>query len=122
MQNKTDLASLITARKPVWIALSQLFIVSEYQDSPETIARTLATSPYTIDEIDSILRYEITPILRANLSIFAWPGDTFDKAWLVKKLTSRINRKPLFSFGLPKAIQADWQQVKQYVEVYRQKN
>ncbi|MFZ1389035.1 MAG: hypothetical protein WBP46_04450 [Thiolinea sp.] len=122
MQNKTDLSSLITARKPVWIALSQLFIISEYQDSPETIARTLAASSYTIDEIDAILRYELTPALRANLSIFAWPGDAFDEAWLVKKLTPRINRQPWFSFGLPKAIQADWQQVKQYLAIYRHKN
>ncbi|HPY39296.1 MAG TPA: hypothetical protein PLM98_02165 [Thiolinea sp.] len=122
MQNKTDLSSLIITRKPVWLALSQLFIVSEYQDSPEAIAHTLAASAYTMDEIYFILRYELTPVLRANLSIFAWPGDAFDEAWLVKKLTPRINRKPWFSFGLPKTIHADWQQVQRYVAIYRQKN
>lgn len=120
MQHNSELDSLLEARKPVWFALSNLFLNSEFKDDVSTIAHVLAVSPYSLAELDAILRYEVTPILRLNLSIYAWPGDAFDEVWMVKKMTPRINRQPWLSLGLPKVIRADWQQVLAHLQRYRQ--
>ena len=122
MQNPSDFSALIETRKPVWIALSELFLDTDPSLAYAYIARTLAASPYTLNELYAILCYEVAPLLKINLYAPAGVWEGFDEDWLVKKLTPGINRKPWFSFGLPKAIQADWQETKRYIEIYRQKN
>ncbi|WP_298609763.1 hypothetical protein [uncultured Thiothrix sp.] len=122
MNKHLELASIIETRRPVWFAMSQLFLQSEYKDDVETVAKTLAESPYSLPELEAILRYEVTPVLKADLSIFAWPGDAYDKDALELQLTRRINQKPWFKFGLPKSIRHDWQTLQQLIEAERQIN
>lgn len=120
MNKHLELASILETRKPVWFAMSHLFLQSEYKDDVETIAKILAESPYSLAELEAILRYEVTPILKADLSIFAWPGDAYDKDALEIQMTRRINRKTWFNFGLPKSIRSDWQTIQQLIAADRQ--
>ncbi|TXH70265.1 MAG: hypothetical protein E6Q83_06985 [Thiothrix sp.] len=120
MTTQPDLAAILETRKPVWFALSNLFLCSEFKEDVETIAKTLAASPYSLTELEAILRDELSPVLKLNLSIFAWPGDAFDKEFLVAKLTRRLHRKPWLNFGLPKPIRKDWQTIQELIQLYRQ--
>lgn len=119
MNNHSELSFILATRKPVWLAMSHLFLPSEYKDDLETIAKTLAASPYSLPELEAILRYEVTPVLKADLSIFAGLGDAYDKDVLEIQMTRRINRKPWFNFGLPKSIRKDWQTLQQLIEADR---
>jgi hypothetical protein len=50
-------------RRPVWKALSELFLDTQLQPSGlDNIAKTLTESPYTIAEFECILFQEVYPI------------------------------------------------------------
>lgn len=73
MAASQDLAN----RTPVWDALSELFLDTELQpEELERIGRTLATSPYSIEELDAILFDEVYPVCIWNLRTVAgeWAG------------------------------------------------
>src|SRR5688500_1297338 len=71
----------IEERAPVWIALSELFLDTELQDDDrERIAKTLAASPYSEKKLEEILRFEVTPVLKANLRCVAGEWSGFDEA------------------------------------------
>ena len=92
----------IEHRKPVWVALSEFYLDTELQDSDlRHIAVTFLDSPYTLDEVKAINKYEVFPILQANLLSVAgvWAG--FDEEWLVDKITTRLaNRTKFKDFGV----------------------
>src|SRR5689334_20220173 len=51
------------ARRPVWYAMSDLFLDTELDDDVlQDMAKTLAASPYSIDELDKILFCEVYPV------------------------------------------------------------
>ena len=84
----------IEQRKPIWIALSEFYLDTELQDSDfRQIAFTILESPYSFDEVKSINKYEVFPILQSNLlsPAGAWAG--FDETWLLEKITTRLNNK-----------------------------
>ncbi|WP_206950786.1 DUF7079 family protein [Trinickia acidisoli] len=61
-------------RAPVWEALSELFVGKELQDYDyEAIAETLRQSGYSLDELEKMLREEVAPVFRSNLSPLAVP-------------------------------------------------
>jgi hypothetical protein len=61
-------------RAPVWEALSELFVGKELQDYDcASIAKTLRVSGYSLDEIEKVLREEVAPVFRSNLSALAIP-------------------------------------------------
>jgi hypothetical protein len=84
----------IEQRRPIWIALSEFYLDTELQDSDlRQIAFTILDSPYSFDEVKSINKYEVFPILQSNLlsPAGAWAG--VDERWLLEKITSRLNTK-----------------------------
>jgi hypothetical protein len=84
----------IEQRRPIWLALSEFYLDTELQDSDfRQIAFTILDSPYSFDEVKSINKYEVFPILRANLlsPAGAWVG--FEETWLIEKITSRLDNK-----------------------------
>lgn len=84
----------IEHRKPIWIALSEFYLDTELQDSDfRHIALTITESPYSLDEVRKINKYEVFPILQTNLLSTAgvWAG--FDEDWLLNKITSRLKNK-----------------------------
>lgn len=78
-------------RRPVWSALSELFLDASFDAADITrIARTLARSPYTLEELDDILFWEVRPACGSNLRSIAGEWAGFDPDWL----ESRILRGP----------------------------
>jgi hypothetical protein len=85
------LESDIATRRPVWSALSELFLDTSLDSSDyERLAARLARSPYSLEELDRILLWEVYPACRSNLVSIAGEGMGFDGQWL----ESRILRGP----------------------------
>jgi hypothetical protein len=81
-------------RRPVWDALSELFLDTELQpEDHQRIARVLSASGYSESELEKILRHELGPILFPNfLSVTgAWAG--FDLGWLEAEILRREHRR-----------------------------
>jgi hypothetical protein len=81
----------IESRRPVWAALSELFLDTNLDSADvNRIAKTLASSRYSLDELDQILLSEVYPACRSNLLSMAGEWAGFDPEWL----ESRILRGP----------------------------
>jgi hypothetical protein len=81
-------------RRPVWGALSGLFL-----DTDTSLARvwrieTLAASPYSMDELQEILVDEVYPVCRPNLFTIAGEWAGFDPEWLETRILRRL--RPTF--------------------------
>ena len=82
MQMKTA-SEDIGNRLPVWEALSDLFLDTELQPTDlEHMGRILAESPYTFDEIETILYSEVYPVCIWNRRSVAGEWAGFDRSWL----------------------------------------
>ena len=113
-------ANILKVRKPLWIALSELFLDTELQDYTHThIAKVMKESGYALDEIEDILMLEVFPVLISNLHSIAGEWAGFNEAWLCETLIAAtppnrfrrwLNRR---SFWM---INDDWQKI---VEIYK---
>jgi hypothetical protein len=82
----------IAARRPVWIALSDLFLDTDSRLSYAYIARELAASPFTFDELHAIFLEEVSPVLEHNLMQVAGDWGMFPEEWLIKQILGRQGR------------------------------
>lgn len=80
-------------RKPVWSALSDLFLDTDVSLSREYDARILAESPYSIEQIERILLDEVSPACIGNLRSVAGEWAGFPDNWLVEQITT-MRAKP----------------------------
>ncbi len=84
----------IEQRRPIWLALSEFYLDTELQDSDfRNIAFTILASQYSLDEVKTINKYEVFPILQANLLSPAGEWAGFDEDWLVEKILYSIEKK-----------------------------
>lgn len=91
----------IARRRPVWAALSELFLDTELDELDRTrIAEVLSRSGYARAEIEAILYDEVYPILIWNLRSAAGVWDGFDQAWLEERILARRRRR----FRWPRAL------------------
>lgn len=112
----------LPSRRLVWECLSELFLDTEV--AIQYVAMTLAESPYSIDEIEAILLYEVGPHLFQNLECVAGEWAGFDSNWLEKEILSSI-KKPnwrLETYKKRKRIMnianSDWQKTKtSFIEI-----
>ncbi len=109
-------------RHLIWEALSELFLDTQLQTHDhEWIAKVLAQSPYTEDELESILQHEVAPILCANLFNVAGEWTGFDPDWLAPQiLKSKRNWRSWLS-GLigVHTIRKEWQLILRLVAANR---
>ncbi len=92
MNSKID----IEARKPIWIALSELYLDTELQESDfRYIAFKIIESPYSIDEVKTINKYEVFPVLQQNLLSPAGEWAGFQEEWLIKSITDSLSKRNL---------------------------
>ncbi len=115
-------ASQIEERLPVWEALSDLFLDTELQPHDyEYIARTLAASPYSEQELEDILAYEVYPICKWNLFCVAGVWSGFNREWIRGNMAPRYGKRPFFRLGrsLNSIIEPDWEKVRQHVHILR---
>ena len=109
-------------RMPVWSALSELFLDTELRkEDHDRIAAVLAASPYSVEKIEEILRFEVTPVLRANLLCVAGEWVGFDDDWLREKIAPRMDRRPFFPFGVSPLVRKHWHVIKVTVAALRTK-
>lgn len=88
----------IEQRRPIWIALSEFYLDTELQDSDfRHIAFIILDSPYTFEEVKTINKYEVFPILQANLLGVAGEWAGFDENWLVEKILFLVEKKSKIS-------------------------
>ena len=78
-------------RRPVWEALSELFIDTEISLNRLWRVDALAASPYSIEELEHILIDEVYPICKYNLFSVAGEWAGFDLAWLEDQVQQRLN-------------------------------
>ncbi len=70
-------------RAPVWEALASFWLDTELPDHElDHIARVLAASPFTIEQVQAIHRYEVTPAVSANLFSIVGEWSGFNSEWL----------------------------------------
>jgi hypothetical protein len=86
----TPAAADLERRRPVWLALSELFLDTDLDEPAlERIARALRVSGYAPDELERILDREVAPILNANLRIVAGQWEGFDPDRLAERILER---------------------------------
>lgn len=83
----------IATRRPVWIALSELFLDTGVEAALPDIARILAASPYPLEELRRILDDEVAPVLQGNLLTTAGEWVGFDENWLVQQVSTRLGKR-----------------------------
>ncbi len=105
--NATD--PKIDERLPVWQALSQLFLDTELQEGDfARIADVLASSPYSEDKIEEILRFEVTPACHWNLLSVAGEWVGFNDEWLREKISPKMDTRPWLRWPISRMIRKDW--------------
>ena len=108
-------------RKPLWIALSDLFLDIELQDYQHVhIAKAMVESPYTLTEIEEILMLEVFPVCIANLQSVAGDWNGFFADWVCKSIVS-TKRPNIYSRWVNQRnfwmIKDDWEEI---LEAYKQ--
>ncbi len=76
----------LARRRPVWLALSDLFLDTDVQLFREGNTRLLAASTYSLDQLDTILREEVYPACAFNLSLVAGEWTGFNESWLERRI------------------------------------
>lgn len=77
-------------RRPVWEALSDLFLDTDVSLSRTWRVSLLAASPYSVDELEKILIDEVYPICKYNLLSVAGEWEGFDQTRLEERILRRI--------------------------------
>ena len=79
-------------RQPIWIALSEFYLDTELDDSDyQKIAQVILKSPFKLEDVKIINKYEIFPVLRNNLGSVAGSWSGFDETSLVNAIISKID-------------------------------
>jgi hypothetical protein len=90
-------AAELARRKPVWSALSELWLDTELDRGDlAPIVDVLTASPYDVAELREIYLWEVAPVVAANLwsPAGAWSG--FDADWLHVEARKRAERRSLW--------------------------
>ena len=108
-------SNTLEIRKPLWVALSDLFLDTELQDHDLTfIAKKMHESAYSLEALHDILMLEVFPVCIANLHSVAGEWAGFNENWVIETIVSAkrpncfrrwMNRR---SFWM---IKGDWESV-----------
>ncbi|CAO3440566.1 DUF7079 family protein [Azospirillum endophyticum] len=80
-------------RRPVWDALSSMYLDTDVSSSRDWRIQVLSASPYSLDQMDSILRDEVHPACLPNLLHPAGEWAGFDPVWLEQTICDHRNRR-----------------------------
>lgn len=87
----------LARRRPVWTALSGLWLDTELTDADlQHIARVAAASGYTLPELRHIYLHELAPVLGPNLLNVAGEWAGFDESSLHAAARRRAETRPSF--------------------------
>lgn len=82
----------LAARRPVWQALSDLYLDGAYREQVRFAAHALARSDYGAAELRTILFDEVHPAVAANLCTVAGVWQRFDQRWLAARILAHQRR------------------------------
>lgn len=83
----------INRRKPVWVALSELWLDTELEPSDlERIAKCMKQSGFSVKELRHIYLDEVAPVLYPNLLSPAGEWMGFDEEWLCEAVVQSLGR------------------------------
>ena len=100
MDNDKDLAR----KRPVWHAMSELFLDTELDDAHcRSIAARLAASGYGVDDLRAIMKEDVAPALATNLMGVAgeWAG------WSEAEVVEAVARSKI-GLRWPKRLLVRW--------------
>jgi hypothetical protein len=72
----------LDARRPVWVALSSMFLDADVSLARESRAKALAALPYSLQELEQVLVEEVYPVCWSNLNAAAGERIGFNPDWL----------------------------------------
>ena len=107
-------------RRPLWIALSDLWLDTELQDRDrDFIARAMLDSGYDRDTLERIMAEEVAPVVYRNLYSVAGEWTGFDPDWLCAEILAGLRRRgPLGRWWLrrrralmTRIMRDDWQDI-----------
>ena len=109
-------------RKPLWTALSELWLDTELDPADiRRIARAATESGYSLAELDEIYLYEVAPVVSGNLLTPAGVWDGFEDDWLHAEARKRAESRSHWlrfwvwtSFGrklMTYATEKHWQEI-----------
>lgn len=85
-------------RKPVWIALSDLWLDTEIDEKwAKRIAAVVSESRYTEQEVDDIFEFELAPFLGPNHRSVAGEWTGFDPEWVCQEARKRLGNRSLMN-------------------------
>lgn len=110
-------------RRPVWEALSDLFLDTEVDDrSIDWIAKVLVASGYSDAELEGILWNEVCPALYENLLSPAGVWEGFKVEFVEKRIvelrTGRWTSLAAYYLG-GRMVEADWKRVQASIATRR---
>ena len=86
----------IARRRPLWIALSDLFLDTEMPEIHYRGIREAALSGgFATNEVKAILTDEVAPAVGANLLQIAGEWAMFDPDWVVDQVSDRVAGRPV---------------------------
>ncbi len=91
-------------REKVWIVLSNLFLDTDVTIYYAHIVEQCAKSPFSLNELEAILKSEVAPVCADNLMTVAGVWEGFDEEWLIASI--RKNRQ--FKRGIFSALIQRW--------------
>jgi hypothetical protein len=80
-------AKELEERRPVWSAISDLFLDTDTTLFEDGIVRVLAASPYSENELARILTDEVQPVCWPTIFTWNWTG--FPDEWLEAEICKR---------------------------------
>lgn len=114
----------LDARRPVWQALSTMFLDADVSLTRAPRSQLLAASPYSLPELELILIEEVYPVCWAQLSAETGPCPDFDpdvlEAQIVGCSALSENRRRLIDLGriaVPRS--REWLATRAMVETLR---
>lgn len=85
----------IQKRKPLWAALAELWLDTELSaDDLERIARVMAESGLTIEQLRRVYLFEVAPVVYRNLLSMAGEWMLFDEEWLSERILHNLRNRP----------------------------
>jgi hypothetical protein len=88
----------IKRRMPVWEAISDLWLDTELGENGVLyIARVLAESGYSLEEIDKIYKEEVAPVVYMNAYSVTGVWTGFDPVWLKEEILKKTKRHFIIS-------------------------
>jgi hypothetical protein len=114
----------LAARRPVWDALSEMYLDTDVALFRAHTAAQLASSPYSLEQLDAILLSEVNPVCKYNLALVAGEWAGFDLDSLQMRILERANSRFKFLRWLNPMerwmpVAGEWRATRELVELAR---